>query len=265
MDDSKLHIIGLPAFDSNYLWLIHNGFNAWVVDPGDATVVQASLDAKQLSLTGILVTHHHADHVGGLLALKNRYPRATVIGPKSEHIQGLDADARDGASYPLSGLGKLSVRCIAVPGHTAGHVAYFIESLNKLPRLFCGDTLFAAGCGRLFEGTPTQLMGSLNTLAALPANTMAYCAHEYTLANLRFAAAVEPGNARVSERLNSVLRMCEAGQATVPFVLGEERLTNPFLRADEPEVMASTSRHAGIELTNSLDAFTQLREWKNSF
>jgi hydroxyacylglutathione hydrolase len=265
MNNLNLTIIGLPAFDSNYLWLIHNGINAWAVDPGDAAVVQAALDVHQLQLTGILVTHHHADHVGGVLALKARYPAATVIGPMVETIKGLDVDAIDGCDYELAGLDGLSARCIAVPGHTAGHVAYFIESVNGTPRLFCGDTLFAGGCGRLFEGTPAQLHTSLHTLAALPADTLGYCAHEYTASNLAFASAVEPHNAALAERVASTAALRAANEPTVPFVLGQERLTNPFLRASEPDVIASASQHAGLELTDAVDVFTVLREWKNGF
>jgi hydroxyacylglutathione hydrolase len=258
-------IIGLPAFDSNYLWLIHNGFNAWAVDPGDAVVVQAALDAYHLQLTGILVTHHHADHVGGVLALKALYPAVTVIGPMIEKINGLNVDAVNGRRYALDGLTGLSVRCIAVPGHTAGHVAYFIESVSGTPRLFCGDTLFAGGCGRLFEGTPAQLHASLQALLALPAETLAYCAHEYTASNLAFASAVEPSNQMLAQRVVSTAELRAANQPTVPFVLGQERLSNPFLRVSEPAVISSVSKHAGLALENAVDVFTVLREWKNGF
>ncbi len=265
MNVEKLTVIGLPAFDSNYLWLIHNACNAWAVDPGDAGVVQAALDAQHLTLTGILVTHHHADHIGGVLALKARYPNATVIGPMAENIQGLDLNAVDGESYELSGLGAILARCIAVPGHTAGHVAYFIDSLEGVPRLFCGDTLFAGGCGRLFEGTPAQLLSSLNVLAALPANTLAYCAHEYTASNLAFASAVEPSNTALALRVTRTAALRGANQPTVPFILGDERLSNPFLRTAQAQVTASASQHAGLALHDELDVFTELRAWKNVF
>jgi hydroxyacylglutathione hydrolase len=276
-----LSVVGLPAFDSNYLWVIHNGFNAWAVDPGDATVVQAYLDQHGLTLAGILVTHHHADHVGGVLALQTRYPAAQVIGPMMECIQGLDTDAIDGVDYVLTGLntgsnGKtapfsaphsapLSARCIAVPGHTAGHVAYFLSNLAGTPRLFCGDTLFAAGCGRLFEGTPAQLLGSLHRLMTLPEQTLVYCAHEYTANNLRFAAAVEPSNQAIVRRQAAVSALRLSNTPSVPFVLGDERSSNPFLRCTQPETAASASRQAGIELRDELAVFTELRLWKNSF
>jgi hydroxyacylglutathione hydrolase len=265
MKTLDISVLCLAAFESNYLWLIHNGVHAWAVDPGDAAVVQAALDAHQLTLTGILVTHHHADHVGGVLSLKKRYPTAQVIGPMAEAIDGLERDAIDGARYELTGLPSISARCIAVPGHTRGHVAYFIEAIAGTPRLFCGDTLFAGGCGRLFEGTPAQLHASLHTLAALPANTLAYCAHEYTAGNLAFASAVEPRNHALAQRVASTAALRAANLPSVPFVLGQERHTNPFLRTREPDVIASASQHVGLPLSDAVDVFTVLREWKNGF
>lgn len=265
-----LHIVGLPAFDSNYLWVVHSDCNAWAIDPGIADVVNAYLSEQQLTLEGILITHHHADHIGGLSTLKAAYPQANVIGPYVEKIAGLDVDAQHGTSYALTGLNDangntLTAQCIAVPGHTAGHVAYFIESLADTPRLFCGDTLFAAGCGRLFEGTPTQLHDSLHRLMQLPAHTLAYCAHEYTASNLAFAAAVEPSNAAIHARIERVKTLRDAGVPTVPFILGEEQHSNVFLRTHVLEVVASVSAQAGLALSDSVDVFTELRAWKNRF
>jgi hydroxyacylglutathione hydrolase len=270
-----LSIVGLPAFDSNYLWLIHNDCNAWAIDPGDASVVQAYLDTHKLTLAGILITHHHADHVGGVLGLKPRYPQAVVIGPMAERIAGLDVDAINGAQFELTGLQTIdphrppvTAHCIAVPGHTAGHVSYYLEAsavLDNTPRLFCGDTLFAAGCGRLFEGTPAQLLGSLQRLAALPADTLVYCAHEYTASNLAFASAVEPSNPEIQKRSSQVKQARAKLLPTVPFVLGDERASNVFLRCDQPEIARSASNYAGIELSGPLDVFAVLREWKNGF
>ena len=257
----------LPAFDSNYLWLIHNSASAWVVDPGDAAVVQAALDEKNLTLKGILVTHHHADHVGGVLALKKRYPQARVIGPKKENITGLEQDAVDGAHYTLDGLG-FDAQCMAVPGHTAGHVAYYLAAcpeLGGIPRLFCGDTLFAAGCGRLFEGTPAQMLASLAQITALPAATLAYCAHEYTQSNLVFAASADPDNEAVHARLAQCMALRDAQLATVPFVLGEELSSNPFLRCHTAGVRAAVSAQSGQVLNDTLAVFTALRAWKNVF
>jgi hydroxyacylglutathione hydrolase len=262
-----LKIVGLPAFDSNYLWVLHNDCNAWAVDPGDADVVGAYLAAQHLTLSGILITHHHADHVGGVVALKKAYPLVQVIGPMSERIQGLDIDAVDGADYALTGL-DISVRCIATPGHTAGHVAFYLAPgavVAHTPRLFCGDTLFAAGCGRLFEGTTQQLHDSLHRLMQLPDNTLAYCAHEYTASNLAFALAVEPQNTAIQSRSEHVKALRAAGTPTVPFVLGEELDSNVFLRSHQPEVIASASQQVGLPLEDSVDVFAALREWKNRF
>ncbi len=266
----SIQITALPAFDSNYLWLIHNDRAAWVVDPGDAAVVQAALTARNLALHGILITHHHADHTGGISALKVTYPKATVIGPVglgSPAIGGISQAAMSGADYELSGLG-VTVHCLAVPGHTLDHLAYYLApcaAFGHIPRLFCGDALFAAGCGRLFEGTPAQMHASLQTLTALPANTLAYCAHEYTVSNLHFAAAVEPHNVAIAARLVSAQSARAAGLATVPFVLGGELETNPFLRCHAPAVQAAASDRALESLSDEVAVFTAIRAWKNIF
>jgi hydroxyacylglutathione hydrolase len=269
---SKIKIVGLPAFDSNYLWLIHNGTHAWAVDPGDAQVVLNALEALNLNLNGILITHHHGDHVGGIERLKSHYPDLAVIGPMSEAIKGLTIDAVDQSIYPLAGLSDddrpISARCIHTPGHTLGHVVYWIDAhanLESTPRLFCGDTLFAAGCGRLFEGTAAQLMHSLNTLMQLPDSTLVYCAHEYTLANLQFAAAVEPDNLSVQQRLAKTKTMRLNNVATVPFVLGDERHSNPFLRTQHASLAQAIQQRAGNQSMSQLDVFTELRQWKNVY
>lgn len=272
MSHSPLHIIGLAAFDSNYLWLIHNEQTAWVVDPGDDVVVVNALKRLNLTLSGMLITHHHSDHVGGIRELSSRFPNAPVIGPMSERIQGLSADAIDGQRYELTGLSTaqapLHALCMATPGHTLGHVAFYLDehpSLDNTPRLFCGDTLFAAGCGRLFEGTPAQLLGSLEQLNALPAHTLAYCAHEYTVSNLRFAAAVEPHNLAVHARLASALALRAKECSTIPFVLGEERETNPFLRTKEAAVVQFVCEQLIETETDEVSVFAGLRHLKNHF
>lgn len=263
-------ITALPAFENNYLWLIHQGVAAWVVDPGDANVVQAALDSLQLKLCGILITHHHADHTGGIAQLRRKHPDAVVYGPLnrgSTPIAGITHAAHAGETYALSGLG-VSINCLAVPGHTLDHLAYFLPasaSVEQIPRLFCGDTLFAAGCGRLFEGSPAQMHASLQQLLALPADTLVYCAHEYTVSNLHFAAAVEPHNAAIAARLSHAQTLRAAGLATVPFELGTERHTNPFLRCHQPAVQAIASQRAGLALSDDTDVFAQLRAWKNGF
>lgn len=257
----------IPAFDDNYLWLILSPDRprALVVDPGDAEAVQARLDVDRLSLAGILLTHHHGDHVGGVAALAARH-RCPVWGPEGEPIERVDYRLRDGDRIAPAGFG-LSLEVLAVPGHTRAHIAYFSPRYGDDPRpvLFCGDTLFAAGCGRLFEGTAAQMVASLDRLAGLPPETLVYCAHEYTLSNLRFALAVDPGCEVVRERHDEALRARAAGIATVPSAIAIERQTNPFLRTASPGPRAAAAARLGREPTDALDAFTALREWKNTY
>jgi hydroxyacylglutathione hydrolase len=227
LDSSALTVTPLPAFNDNYLWLLTRGREAAVVDPGDAAPVRRALDRHNLRLTAILVTHHHGDHVGGVLDLKSR-TGATVFGPAGEDIQGLDVRVCDGEHIDVL---DTDFRIIDVPGHTAGHIAYFAAG-HSPPLLFCGDTLFACGCGRLFEGTAQQMLASLDALAALPASTRVHCAHEYTLSNIRFALTVEPGNVALRERAARDEATRQRGEPTVPSTIGLELATNPFLRGD---------------------------------
>ncbi|HSQ71959.1 MAG TPA: hydroxyacylglutathione hydrolase [Rubrivivax sp.] len=259
-----MNLIALPAFADNYIWMLHDGKRAVVVDPGDAAPVRAALDAQGLALAGILVTHHHPDHVGGIDALRPQL-EGPVYGPAHEEIPGPYTRLHDGDTVDVLGS-RFSV--LDVPGHTAGHIAYVQDSeaghTPAAPLLFCGDTLFSAGCGRLFEGTPAQMHASLARLAALPADTRVCCTHEYTLSNLRFAAAVEPGNAdRVAyEERCRALRAADT--PTLPSSIGLERRINPFLRCDAPEVVAA-ARAQGATGDEALAVFTALREWKNRF
>ena len=257
-------IIPIPAFSDNYIWLLRDGRNAAVVDPGDAAPVQAYLDREQLTLTAIVNTHHHGDHVGGNAGLLAR-AAVPVFGPARENIPGRTRALAEGDAITVPGIG-LELAVLDVPGHTAGHIAYVAADGGEgAPVAFVGDTLFAGGCGRLFEGTPPQMADSLAKLAALPANTRAYCAHEYTLANLRFALAVEPGNAALRERIAREQARRDRGVPTVPSSIADERATNPFLRAAEPAVFAAAEAHAGRRLADAVDAFAVLREWKNKF
>lgn len=254
-------IIPIPAFSDNYIWLIREGRDAVVVDPGDAHPVIDYLERERLTLRAIVTTHHHADHVGGVPALLERSP-APVFGPAGESIPGRTQALAEGDAIVLPGIGR-TLRVLDVPGHTSGHIAYV--GGGEAPLALVGDTLFAGGCGRLFEGTPAQMAASLGKLAALPAATSVYCAHEYTLANLRFAQAVEPGNVALRERVARDQGKRDRGVPTVPSTVEEERATNPFLRCTEPGVVAAAEAHAGRALADAVEIFAVLRAWKNEF
>jgi len=251
-------IIPIPAFSDNYIWLVREGLLAAVVDPGDAGPVIAHLDREGIELVAIVATHHHGDHVGGIPDLLRRW-RVPVFGPATESIPGCTRALREGDSFRVEGIG-LEMSVLDIPGHTAGHIACFNDEL-----VFSGDTLFAAGCGRLFEGTPAQMLASLDKLAALPGDTRVYCGHEYTVANLRFALAVEPGSVRLRGRLAREQAKRDCGEATLPSTIAEERQTNPFLRVDDATVAAAAARHAGRPLAERVSVFAEIRAWKNSF
>lgn len=253
-------VIPVPAFNDNYIWLVDNGDgSAFVVDPGDPSPVNAALSDRGLRLDAILITHHHFDHVGGLVALKEQHG-CRVTGPANPAIAGIDTALGDGDSVRV---GRCEFSVLAVPGHTLDHIAYFCRDATP-PLLFCGDTLFAAGCGRLFEGTPEVMHESLGRLAALPAETLVYCAHEYTLANLAFARAAEPDNEALAARQRAAAQLREAGVPTVPSTIGQEQATNPFLRSSEGSLQR-TLKAAGRDAADPVSAFASLRAWKDSF
>lgn len=256
-------ILALHAFDDNYIWLLRDAGHIAVVDPGDATPVLAHLERSGDRLCAILATHHHGDHVGGLAELISRFP-VPVFGPGLESIDGVSHPLLGGERITLPEL-SLEFEVIAVPGHTRGHIAYYGSSLGDDGALFCGDTLFGAGCGRLFEGTPAQMQNSLTKLAVLPAPTLVYCAHEYTQSNMRFAMAVEPGSIAVQKRSEHVARERAAGRATIPTRINIELETNPFLRWDEPAVRAAAASRLGHQPVDAVETFTVIREWKNRF
>jgi hydroxyacylglutathione hydrolase len=255
-------IIPIPAFADNYIWLLRDGAVAAIVDPGDAAPVVAYLERTGIVPCAILATHHHGDHVGGIPALLERWP-VPVFGPAREKIPGRTQALSGGDRFVVPGI-DVTLDVIDVPGHTAGHIALFGEFAGG-PVLFCGDTLFTGGCGRLFEGTPAQMWSSLSALAALPLQTRVYCGHEYTVANLRFALAVEPDNVELVARDFAAQAARGRGQPTVPSTMGEERATNPFLRAHLPHVKAAAAAHAGHALGDDVASFGALREWKNKF
>jgi hydroxyacylglutathione hydrolase len=259
---SELAVLTVPAFQDNYLWLIHDGVHAAAVDPGDAGPILQALADNGLTLTAILLTHHHADHIGGVASLLERYP-VPVFGPRNEPIALVNHPLAEGDSVEVPGM-ALTLGVLDVPGHTRGHIAYVKRT--GVHWLFCGDTLFAGGCGRLFEGTPGQMVASLGKLAALPEDTLVYCAHEYTLSNLRFAQAVEPGNEALQLRAGDESAKRAAGLPTVPSSIGLERATNPFLRYREPEIVESLMNAGKLAAgATPVEAFAALREWKNVF
>jgi len=255
-----LQIEPIAAFNDNYIWALHDGNEAWIVDPGDAAPVLNWLAHHPLELAGLLITHHHPDHIGGIATLRRHAPTAEVIGPDNPRIEGLTRSVRDGEVVTLL---DRRFETIAVPGHTLDHLAYFCRDANP-PRLFCGDTLFGAGCGRLFEGTPEQMWHSLQRLAGLPPETLIYCAHEYTLANLRFALAVEPDNPALQGRNDHDQQSRAAGRPTLPSTLTLELATNPFLRGHVPAVQ-TRARSREPEVCDSATAFAALRRWKDQF
>lgn len=255
-----MYLIPIPAFSDNYLWLLHDGQRALVVDPGDAEPVLQALQQQALQLTTILVTHHHADHTGGIDALRQA-TGATVYGPATERIPAPFTPLR--GNNTVKAL-DLDFQVLDVPGHTAGHIAFYTPDVNGKPLLFCGDTLFSGGCGRLFEGTPAQMLSSLDQLAALPGDTQVCCTHEYTLGNLRFALAVEPGNSDLAHYQAHCARLRDDGQPTLPTSIAQELSINPFLRTRQASVI-SAARRFDPAARDDISVFTAIRQWKNQF
>jgi hydroxyacylglutathione hydrolase len=249
-------VVPLKALQDNYVWTLRNRTHAAVVDPGEAGPVLAYLASENLTLAAILATHHHADHVGGIPALLEKW-RVPVFGPKKEPIATLTNPVGGGDSVEIPELGA-KFEVIDIPGHTRAHIAYY-----GLESLFCGDTLFACGCGRVFEGTPAQMLASLSKLATLPDATRVYCGHEYTVANIEFARKVDPGNVALAARERTARALRAAGKPTLPSTLGEERATNPFLRAAEPAVIESANKYLGARVSDPVQVFAAIRDWKN--
>ena len=257
-----MNLLPIPAFADNYIWMLHDGKQALVVDPGQAEPVLQVLAQQGLKLQGILVTHHHADHVGGLDALRAA-TGAPVWGPAYETLPEPVTRVQGGDAVEVLG-GPWQV--IDVPGHTSGHIAFFSTQAMPAPVLFCGDTLFSGGCGRLFEGTPAQMQASLDALAALPGNTLVCCAHEYTLSNLRFAQAVEPHNADLTLYLEQCQIQRDQGQPTLPSTIQTELNVNPFMRSRAADVIAAAVQHdSQTRPEEPASVLASLRQWKNVF
>jgi hydroxyacylglutathione hydrolase len=255
-----MKLIPLPAFADNYIWMLHDGHKALVVDPGDAQPVLNALQREGLLLESILVTHHHADHTGGVAELRNA-TGARVYGPAGEKMPEPLTRLSGGESCNSLGL---RFQVIDVPGHTAGHIAFYCDAVDYVPLLFCGDTLFSGGCGRLFEGTPAQMLASLECLSALPDTTRVCCTHEYTLSNLKFACAVEPDNVDLQQYTVHCQQLREQGLPTLPSTMAMERKINPFLRSRLRTVIAAATEH-NPGMAERDGAFATLRQWKNDY
>jgi len=251
-------VVPLRAFSDNYIWTIRDAGHAVVVDPGDAQPVLDYLAREKLQLAAILNTHHHADHVGGNAALLAR-GKVPVYGPRDERIPEVSERLADGQRFVLPHFG-IEMETLEIPGHTRSHIAFHGDGM-----LFCGDTLFAAGCGRLFEGTPRQMYDSLMRLARLPDDTRVYCGHEYTLANIKFARAAEPDNTRLPELEARMQALRAQDRPTLPSTIGQEKAVNPFLRVTEAAVVLSASARASKKLSDPVSVLAEIRDWKNNF
>lgn len=251
----------IPAFSDNYIWAASkpNSPKIAVVDPGDAHTVIEYLEQNNLSLAAILVTHHHNDHTGGINELVERFS-VPVYGPSNSPFTGISNPVSAGDTVELFGE-TLTVQ--EIPGHTLDHISYFTEQLK--PQLFCGDTLFLAGCGRIFEGNAEQMLTAMKYFHTLPGETEVYCTHEYSMANLKFAQAVEPENLAIEQSITDCSELREADKPTLPTSIEQERQINPFMRTLEPQVKASAEGFSGTELHSEVEVFAAIREWKNQF
>ncbi|WP_027210929.1 hydroxyacylglutathione hydrolase [Burkholderia sp. WSM2232] len=261
---NALEYVPVPAFEDNYIWVVSDGRHAVVVDPGEAAPVRTYLAKRGWRLSAILLTHHHQDHVGGVADLLNGQA-VPVYGPAGEAIERVTQRLKNGDRVEIAEP-ALQFSVLDVPGHTSGHIAYFqAADPAGTPHVFCGDTLFACGCGRLFEGTPAQMLASLDSLAALPGATHVHCAHEYTLSNIRFALACEPDNPELQAWRDKASDLRARNQPTLPTTIAHERAVNPFLRAGDPAVQATLQEALHEKVSDRLAAFTLMREWKNRF
>jgi hydroxyacylglutathione hydrolase len=258
-----IQIKPIPAFNDNYIWCLFDDQSnqAVVVDPGDARPVKAALQDSQLELVAILITHHHLDHTGGINDLLVDYP-VPVYGPDSDNIPQITVTLTEPDTFSVLGL---QFEVLTIPGHTLDHIALYCAQSAIGPLVFCGDTLFAGGCGRLFEGTPAMMLQSLNKLTALPAATQVFCAHEYTMANLKFATTVEPNNPQLQQRLLDDGARRQQQQPTIPSSIATELQTNPFLRCSEAAVISSAASQSGQNPREPVEVFSLIRAWKDNF
>ena len=252
------YIEAIPAFSDNYIWIIVKNDEAAIVDPGDASVVEDFLKKKNLKLKNILITHHHFDHTGGVLELiKNWNPE--VFGPKGGHIKGIDNALEENDSLKILDSNFIVYE---TPGHTLDHIAFYSKDLDAL---FCGDTLFSGGCGRLFEGTPNQMFESLKKFSHLPEETKVFCAHEYTLSNLKFALEVEPNNNDLMNYYNEVTELRKSEKISLPSTIDLEKKINPFLRTSIDQIVINAQNYTHKNDLNSLEVLTAIREWKDNY
>ncbi|MBL4940869.1 MAG: hydroxyacylglutathione hydrolase [Colwellia sp.] len=265
--NSTIKVVSIKAFTDNYIWALTNQTSVTLVDPGDAKVCIAFIEQQQLKLTAILITHHHPDHTGGITELvqycqQKQWP-LTVYGPAKENIPHCQVSLVENDTVNLSPL-NMQFKVLDLPGHTAGHIAYFANHPLE-PLLFCGDTLFSGGCGRLFEGSAEEMLHSLTKLANLAQSTKVYCTHEYTQANLKFALTVEPQNKALIEYNKKVTQLRNQGQATIPSSIKLEKQINPFLRSHKLTIQQSAHQFDNKTQANSLATFTTIRRWKDQF
>ena len=256
-----LTIHPIPAFRDNYIWVIHNHSYAAVVDPGAAFPVIEYLGLEKLQLCAILITHHHSDHTGGIMELTQLF-NVPAYGPCNESIAEVTHPLQENDLIQLQEL-ALDLSVMDIPGHTRGHIAYY--GSKPFAMVFCGDTLFSCGCGRIFEGNAVQMYQSLQKLSQLPDETRIYCTHEYTLGNIQFARKADPENSKLIELEIATQQLRQQGIPTLPTLLSLEKAVNPFLRCDQPALINSAQQHAAMPLLDPSGVFSVLREWKNNF